>query len=89
MDNDIERHKKLTADAVQDGLLRYAKSYECHLATDSKPVRSWAETPGLWTSQSEVIHFLSDTPSAWMMIPSVTNNHWHAPNRVLSVGQFS
>src|SRR6266481_1922875 len=39
MDNDIERQKKLEADAVRDGLLRYAKSYEYHLATDSKPVR--------------------------------------------------
>ena len=39
MDNDIERQKKLEADSVQDGLLRYAKSYEYHLATDSKPVR--------------------------------------------------
>src|SRR5213078_4208414 len=39
MDNDIERQKKLEADSVQDGLLRYAESYEYHLATDSKPVR--------------------------------------------------
>src|SRR2546425_9510147 len=39
MDNDIERQKKLEADAVRDGLLRYAKSYASHLATDSKPVR--------------------------------------------------
>ena len=39
MDNDIERQKELEANAVQDGLLRYAKSYEYHLATDSKPVR--------------------------------------------------
>jgi hypothetical protein len=39
MDNDIERQKKLEADSVQDGLLRYAKSYEFHKATDSKPVR--------------------------------------------------
>src|SRR5437667_8394747 len=39
MDNDIERQKKLEADAVRDGLLQYAKSYEYHLATDSKPVR--------------------------------------------------
>ena len=39
MDNDIERQKKLEADAVRDGLFRYAKSYEYHLATDSKPVR--------------------------------------------------
>ena len=39
MDNDIERQKKLEADAVRDGLLRYAKSYEYHLATDSKRVR--------------------------------------------------
>ena len=39
MDNDFERQKKLEADAVRDGLLRYAKSYEYDLATDSKPVR--------------------------------------------------
>ena len=39
MDNDIELQKKLEADAVRDGLLRYAKSYEYHSATDSKPVR--------------------------------------------------
>ena len=39
LDNDIELQKKLEADAVQDGLLRYAKSYEYHSATDSKPVR--------------------------------------------------
>src|SRR5947209_12681059 len=36
---DIELQKKLEADAVHDGLLRYAKSYEYHSATDSKPVR--------------------------------------------------
>ena len=28
MDNDIEQQKKLEADAVRDGLLRYAKSYD-------------------------------------------------------------
>src|SRR5215472_17004065 len=39
MDNDVERQKKLEADAVRDGLLRYAKSYEYHSATDSKPLR--------------------------------------------------
>ena len=39
MDNDIERQKELEADAVRNGLLRYAKSYEYHSATDSKPVR--------------------------------------------------
>ena len=32
MDSDIERQKKLEADAVRDGLLRYAKSYEYHMA---------------------------------------------------------
>lgn len=37
--NDIERQMKLEADAVHDGLLRYAQSYEYQLATDSKPVR--------------------------------------------------
>src|ERR1700733_7718347 len=39
MDNDIERQKKLEADSVRDGLLRWAKSYEYHMATDAKPVR--------------------------------------------------
>ncbi len=39
LDNDIERQKKLEADAVRDGLLRYATRYEYHSATDSKPVR--------------------------------------------------
>ena len=39
LDNGIELQKKLEADAVRDGLLRYARSYEYHLATDSKPVR--------------------------------------------------
>ena len=39
LDNDIELQKKLEADAVRDGLLRYAKSYEYHSATDFKPVR--------------------------------------------------
>src|SRR5262245_34150868 len=37
--SDIERQMKLEADAVHDGLLRYAQSYEYQLATDSKPVR--------------------------------------------------
>jgi len=32
LDNDIERQKKLEADAVRDGLFRYAQSYEYHLA---------------------------------------------------------
>ena len=36
---DIDRQMKLEADAVHDGLLRYAQSYEYQLATDSKPVR--------------------------------------------------
>ena len=36
---DIDRQMKLEADAVQDGLLRYAQSREYQLATDSKPVR--------------------------------------------------
>jgi hypothetical protein len=39
LDDDIERQKKLEADAVRDGLLRYATRYEYHPATDSKPVR--------------------------------------------------
>ena len=39
MHNDIERQKELEANSVRDGLLRYAKSYEYHSATDSKPVR--------------------------------------------------
>jgi hypothetical protein len=39
LDNDIERQKKLEADAVRDGLLRYATRYEYCSATDSKPVR--------------------------------------------------
>jgi DNA-directed RNA polymerase len=38
-DNDIQRQLKIEADAVQDGLLRYAQNREYQLATDSKPVR--------------------------------------------------
>ena len=37
--NDVDLQMKLEADSVHDGLLRYAQSYEYHLATDSKPVR--------------------------------------------------
>src|SRR5438034_10235051 len=36
--NDIERQVNLEADAVQDGLLRCAKSGKYQLATDLKPV---------------------------------------------------
>jgi hypothetical protein len=36
---DIDRQMKLEADAVHDGLLGYAQSYEYQLATDSKPMR--------------------------------------------------
>jgi len=39
LDPDIERQKELEANSVRDGLLRYARSYEYHSATDSKPVR--------------------------------------------------
>ena len=36
---DIERQRKLEADAIHDGLLRYAQSREYRLATDSKAGR--------------------------------------------------
>jgi hypothetical protein len=38
-EKDIERQLKLEADAVHDGIVRYAQSREYQLATDSKPVR--------------------------------------------------
>ena len=37
--NEIERQVKLEADAIHDGIARYAESREYQLATDSKPVR--------------------------------------------------
>src|SRR5438552_651348 len=37
--SDIERQIKLEADAIHDGIVRYAQSREYQLATDSKPVR--------------------------------------------------
>jgi hypothetical protein len=40
LDNDyIERQKKLEADSVHDGALRWAKSYPYHQATDTQPIR--------------------------------------------------
>src|SRR5215510_10043977 len=36
---EIERQTKFEADAVQDGILRYCRSREYSVATDSKPVR--------------------------------------------------
>src|SRR5579864_5974761 len=37
---EIERQKKLEADSLQDGILRYCQSREYAKATDSKPVRN-------------------------------------------------
>jgi DNA-directed RNA polymerase len=36
---DIDRQIKLEANAIHDGMVRYAQSHEYRLATDSKPVR--------------------------------------------------
>jgi len=37
--NDIERQIKIEADAIHDGIVRYAQSREYQLATDTRPVR--------------------------------------------------
>jgi hypothetical protein len=38
-EHDIERQRQIEADAIQDGILRYAQSSGYQLATGSRPVR--------------------------------------------------
>ena len=59
--NDIERQLKIEADAVQDGIDRYAEIREFQSATDSKTARHLIANapPGRYRSDDDLMAFLN------------------------------